>query len=118
MEYPRIFVLRRHDDETGVSTAHGATPGQDVAWGCEFPDGPCVIRWCVSEVRQTAVFQSIDDVIAVHGHSGNTEVVWLPEQEQDSPTKPLFDDVAESLVEDFQRYSVRLMGDIERRRLF
>jgi hypothetical protein len=74
---PRTFVLRRHEDPTGVATAHGATPGQDVAWGVEFPDGPCVIRWCVSEIRQTAVFASLDDIKAVHGHDGKTEVVWL-----------------------------------------
>ena len=77
MSAPRTFVLRRHQDETGVSTAHGAAPGQDVAWGVEFPDGPCVIRWCISDVRQTAVFASLDDIKAVHGHDGKTEVVWL-----------------------------------------
>lgn len=74
---PRTFVLRRHEDATGVSTAHGAKPGQDVAWGVEFPDGPCVIRWCVSEIRQTAVFASLDDIRAVHGHDGKTEVEFL-----------------------------------------
>jgi hypothetical protein len=71
---PKVFVLVRHEDETGVSTEQGADPGQVVAWGVEFPDGPTVIRWCVSDVRQTAVFASLDDVRAIHGHSGKTEV--------------------------------------------
>lgn len=75
-DYPRCFTLRRHDDETGVSTAMGAQPGETVAWGVRFPDGPAVIRWCVSDVRQTAVFASMADVQAIHGHGGKTEVVW------------------------------------------
>lgn len=68
---PATFVLRRLNDVTGLSGVG------DVAWGVRFPDGPCVIRWCVSEVRQTAVFASLEDVKAVHGHDGKTQVVWL-----------------------------------------
>ena len=39
--------------------------------------GVTLIRWCVSEIRQTAVFARLDDIKAVHGHDGKTEVVWL-----------------------------------------
>lgn len=70
---PRRFVLRRHEDETGVSGTG------DVAWGVSFPDGTCVTRWCVTEIRQTCVWLSLEDVNAVHGHNGKTEFVWLDE---------------------------------------
>jgi hypothetical protein len=65
------FILRRKEDETGVSGTG------DVAWGVEFPDGVVVTRWCVTDVRQTCVWRSIEDVRAVHGHDGKTEVIWL-----------------------------------------
>ncbi len=75
--WPRPFVLVRHEDETGVSTEQGAAPGDVVAWGVAFPDGPAVTRWCVSEIRQTAVFASVGDVVAIHGHGGKTQIKWM-----------------------------------------
>lgn len=72
---PRVFVLRRREDETGVSGVG------DVAWGVLFPDGVVVTRWCVSAVRQTCVWNSLEHVEAVHGHGGKTEVVFLDEEE-------------------------------------
>lgn len=69
VEFARSFVLNRTVDETGVSGT-GV-----VAWGVQFPDGVCVIRWA-SEHRSTAVFASLDDVVDVHGHGGLTEIIW------------------------------------------
>lgn len=69
LEMPRSFVLNRQRDSTGISGT-GV-----VAWGVRFPDGVCVLRWC-SEHRSTAVYESIDDVLAIHGHGGDTEIVW------------------------------------------
>jgi hypothetical protein len=70
----RRFILRRREDETGLSGVG------DVAWGVVFPDGVAVTRWCVSDVRQTCVWKSLDDVRAVHGHNGKTEIIFLDEQ--------------------------------------
>ncbi len=70
---PRTFVLRRTEDETGVSGTG------DVAWGVAFPDGAAVTRWCVSDVRQTCVWANIKDVEFVHGHHGKTRIVYLDE---------------------------------------
>lgn len=67
----RRFILRRRIDETGLSGVG------DVAWGVLFPDGVAVTRWCVTDVRQTCVWKSLDDVRAVHGHEGKTELVFL-----------------------------------------
>lgn len=64
------FVLRRHEDETGVSGTG------DVAEGCEFSDGRCALRW-LTEHTSTAVYDSIADVVKIHGHNGKTEIVWL-----------------------------------------
>lgn len=77
-DQPRRFVLQRYEDETGLS-GEGL-----VAWGVCFPDGVAVTRWCVTEVRQTCTWRSMDDVFFVHGHQGKTEVVWLdPERHSD-----------------------------------
>lgn len=67
----RRFILRRREDETGVSGVG------DVAWGVLFPDGVVVTRWCVTDIRQTCVWRSLEDVQAVHGHHGKTEIVFL-----------------------------------------
>jgi hypothetical protein len=69
----RRFVLRRVEDETGLSGLG------DVAWGIEFPDGKVVTRWAgeTTDVRQTCVWDSISHVEIVHGHNGKTEIVWL-----------------------------------------
>lgn len=66
----RRFELHRDEDETGVSgTGH-------VASGVEWADGRCALRWH-TETASTAVYDSIDDVIAIHGHDGRTRLVWL-----------------------------------------
>lgn len=71
MDEPRRFLLHRIEDETGVSGT-GL-----VAWGVAFPDGRVVTRWCVTDVRQTCVWDSMDDMAAIHGHNGKTKVFWL-----------------------------------------
>ena len=67
--YPRWFNLVRDEDESGVSGT-GL-----VAWGIEFPDGTCVLRWCVA-LRSTAVYEAIEVLEAIHGHNGKTHIVW------------------------------------------
>lgn len=64
------FVLYREQDETGISGTG------IVAWGVEFPDRTCVMRWC-SEHTSTAVYASIEDIRTIHGHSGKTLIVQL-----------------------------------------
>lgn len=68
---PRTFVLRRTVDVNGVSGLG------DVAWGVEFPDGKIATRWAVTDVRQTCVWDSLADVLAIHGHDGATQIVWV-----------------------------------------
>jgi hypothetical protein len=74
-EYPafRRFMLRRHEDVTGLSGTG------DVAWGCVFPDGKAVVRWR-SEHGSTVVWDREESIEAIHGHVGKTETVWLDEE--------------------------------------
>lgn len=83
---PRLFVLQRDEDNTGVSGT-GV-----VAEGIEFSDGTVALRWMVSGKGAgnptsvvfhgvydpaTGMNHGIESVEAVHGHEGRTRVVFL-----------------------------------------
>lgn len=67
---PNRFILYRHVDVSGVSG-----PGV-VAEGIVFSDGTVAFRW-LSDTPCTSVWTDIDSVLAVHGHGGLTEIIWL-----------------------------------------
>jgi phage-related protein (TIGR01555 family) len=69
----RTFTLQRDEDETGVSGT-GA-----VGFGCLFPDGRTAMRWN-TKTASTTMFDSMEDVLKVHGHAGKTRVVWHDER--------------------------------------
>lgn len=60
-----IFHLVRDEDESGVSGT-----GR-VAVGVVFPDGTVALRWNTA-TASTAVYDSLEDVITIHGHGGKT----------------------------------------------
>lgn len=66
----RLFELHRSVDESGVSGT-GV-----VAEGACFSDGVCAMRWKTG-TASTAVYDSPEDLIAIHGHGGATQMVWL-----------------------------------------
>lgn len=66
------FVLHRHHDVSGVSGTG------IVADGFEFPDGRVCMRWR-GEDGSTVIHDSIETVEKIHGHGGNTVVVWISE---------------------------------------
>ncbi|MEU3899779.1 hypothetical protein [Streptomyces sp. NPDC045251] len=70
---PRLFVLRRDTDVTGVSG-----PG-DVADGVQWADGTVALRW--RKRPSTSMWDSLELMLSVHGHDGATHVVWLDEQQ-------------------------------------
>lgn len=70
---PRRFQLYRHTDVSQVSGV-GV-----VAWGVQFPDGAAAIRWH-GDTPSTVAWNSVDDALKVHGHSGATELRWLDDQ--------------------------------------
>jgi hypothetical protein len=65
----RTFVLHRKRDVSGISGI-----GR-VAEGVQFSDGTVVLRW-LTDKASTVVWDSLEDAMAVHGHDGNTKVVW------------------------------------------
>jgi hypothetical protein len=47
-----------------------------VADGVEFADGKAVIRWNTA-TASTALYDSVADIVAIHGHNGATVVVMI-----------------------------------------
>lgn len=68
----RLFELHRDDDESGVSGTG------IVAEGTVFSDGTVALRWR-TETSSTTLFDNVEQVVAVHGHSGKTRLVYLDE---------------------------------------
>jgi hypothetical protein len=64
------FTLDRTHDVSGISGLG------TVAEGVQFSDGTAAIRW-TCDLKSTAVYHSVDDIIAIHGHNGSTTVRWL-----------------------------------------
>lgn len=68
----RRFLVHRQVDETGISGT-GV-----VAEGVQFTDGTTVMRWCTETgPHSTTMFDNADELRAVHGHAGATEIVWV-----------------------------------------
>jgi len=67
---PRRFRLLRIYDPVGVSGTG------IVAYGVEWMDGTCVLRW-TSNLASTAVYNSIQDVQSIHSHSGWSAIDWI-----------------------------------------
>jgi hypothetical protein len=65
-----LFELHRLEDETGISGT-----GR-VAEGVQFSDGSCAMRW-LTPLASTAIYASIEDIDAIHGHGGKTVISWL-----------------------------------------
>lgn len=63
------FVLNRLEDETGISGTG------IVAEGVQFSSGKCVLTW-LTQYTSVAVYDSMDDLLAVHGHNGKTLLEW------------------------------------------
>lgn len=69
MSKPASFKLIRVKDISGVS-GEGL-----VAEGVMFHDGQVVLSW-FGRHHTIEIAPCIDDVKAIHGHDGNTKIVW------------------------------------------
>lgn len=66
----RRFVLKRNEDETGIS-------GQGVvAEGIEFSTGWCALSW-MTAAHSVGVYGNIKELQRIHGHNGRTVVEWM-----------------------------------------
>ena len=61
------FWLERVEDESGVSGV-----GR-VAEGVVFSSGWCALTW-LTEHTSIAFYQSIEEVVAIHGHEGDKKI--------------------------------------------
>jgi len=66
----RRFKLHRKVDETGVSGT-GL-----IAEGVQFTDGTACLRWR-TRTNSTGIYDSMADLEKIHGHNGQTEVIWV-----------------------------------------
>jgi hypothetical protein len=79
----RRFVLDRKIDVTGVSGVG------TVAEGIEFTDGIVVMKWVVGDFRSMTIWnQGIEAVREIHGHDGNTVVMWIDQPSEGPNTFP------------------------------
>jgi hypothetical protein len=67
---PRIGCLTRIEDVSGVSGT-----GR-IATVLAFDD-KCIVYWGCSSIHQVEIFDSVEDLISIHGHEGKTTVVWI-----------------------------------------
>ena len=65
----RTFKLVRTADTSGISGVG------DVAEGVEFHDKKIVLSW-LGKLDTLEILPNIETVVAIHGHSGSTTVVW------------------------------------------
>jgi len=66
----KAFYFQREQDVSGVSGT-----GR-VLEGIVFTDGTVAIRW-LSKFASTAIYNSLAEFEAIHGHDGKGYIVWL-----------------------------------------
>ncbi len=64
----KLFVLKRTEDESGVSGTG------IVAEGVQFTNGKCALSW-LSEHTSVALYYDIAMLEAIHGYDGKTVIV-------------------------------------------
>lgn len=70
----KLFEFRREVDSSGVSGT-GV-----VAEGVIFSNGKCAVNW-LTKHSSIVIYDSIEDVIAIHGHGGNTKFIQIFDSE-------------------------------------
>ncbi len=72
----RLFHLNRIEDHTGISGTG------IVARGVILPSGKCVMEWQTKHTS-VAVYASLEEVRAIHGHDGKTKIVLGSDEPDD-----------------------------------
>jgi len=73
----KTFTMFRRNMESAPHTAEQKNPADQPQFeGVQFSDGSVAIRWLTAK-RSTAVWASMDDMLAIHGHPEyGSELVW------------------------------------------
>ena len=77
----KTFYLNRKEDETGVSGTG------KVAFGIVLPTGRVAIEW-TSTHSSITIFENPEEMKAVHGHGGKTDMVFTTGQAPKSKDEP------------------------------
>jgi hypothetical protein len=74
----RRFAVKRPAPPPEYVDEGFANPPEDVQYeGVVFSDGTVVVRW-LTQFRSHSIWQSLDDLLAIHGHPEyGTEWVWF-----------------------------------------
>lgn len=74
----RRFVMYRLADLSATHNALQANPSEEPQFeGVVFTDGKVAIRW-LTQCRSTSVWDSFEDVMAIHGHPEyESKLIWL-----------------------------------------
>lgn len=70
MTLQRRFQLHRDTDSSGVSGT-GV-----IAEGVQFSNNECAILW-LTKRSSIGIYTNISDIQHIHGHGGNTRIVWI-----------------------------------------
>ena len=74
--YRRTVPTETHDENQRNA------PDEPQFQGVEFDDGTVVLRWQTAK-RSTSVWDSMDDMLAIHGHPEyGSELVWAARAEE------------------------------------
>lgn len=73
----KTFTMYRRNMENAPHTTEQKNASDQPQFeGVEFSDGSVAIRWLTAK-RSTAVWGSMDDMLAIHGHPEyGSELVW------------------------------------------
>lgn len=66
----RRFYFDRQTDVSGTSGT-GA-----VVEGVEFSDGSVAVHW-MTVLSSWSLYKSIEECVAIHGHNGSTNLMWV-----------------------------------------
>jgi hypothetical protein len=75
----RRFYFVRQTDVSGTSGT-GA-----VCEAVLLSDGRVILRW-LTYLSSIAIYNSLEDAIAIHGHDGQTDIEWVDEEPSTAPT--------------------------------
>lgn len=74
----RTFKMYRREDISATHDFNQVNPADEVQFeGIEFTDGRVAIRWLTAK-GSVSVWDSMDDMLAIHGHPEyGSELVWV-----------------------------------------
>ena len=59
-----------------IADSSGVSGLGEVAEGVEFTSGKAVLSW-ITKLRSVAIYDSMEELVAIHGHEGDTIIEWI-----------------------------------------